>query len=86
MIIGYRDRLEELSYREQCVEDLSEIVLDIVTWGAIGYYPRKVRFKLMIVEIVAFNRVLVAQTINHSLILMSRDRAFDAYSIERVWS
>lgn len=32
-----------------------------------------------------FDRILVAQAINHSLILISRDVAFDAYSIQRVW-
>ncbi|MEY3868573.1 MAG: hypothetical protein RLZZ338_2464 [Cyanobacteriota bacterium] len=32
-----------------------------------------------------FDRVLVAQAMNNSLVLISRDRAFDAYSIERVW-
>lgn len=32
-----------------------------------------------------FDRILVAQAMNHSLILMSRDSAFDAYSIQRVW-
>lgn len=32
-----------------------------------------------------FDRILVAQAINHSLILISRDVAFDAYSIKRVW-
>jgi|SRR6476661_4434721 len=33
-----------------------------------------------------FDRILVAQAINHSLVLISRDVAFDAYDIERVWS
>lgn len=33
-----------------------------------------------------FDRILVAQAMNHSLVLISRDAAFDAYSIERVWS
>ncbi|AFZ43686.1 PilT protein domain protein [Halothece sp. PCC 7418] len=41
-----------------------------------------------------FDRMLVAQAMNHSLIIASRDRAklagranraFDAYSIERIW-
>jgi PIN domain nuclease of toxin-antitoxin system len=40
-----------------------------------------------------FDRILVAQAMNHSLVLMSRDRvafpwgnrAFDAYPIQRVW-
>ncbi len=32
-----------------------------------------------------FDRILVAQAMNHSLILMSRDSAFDAYSIQRIW-
>ncbi|MGL4374828.1 MAG: type II toxin-antitoxin system VapC family toxin [Microcoleaceae cyanobacterium] len=32
-----------------------------------------------------FDRVLVAQAMNNSLVLISHDRAFDAYSIERVW-
>lgn len=33
-----------------------------------------------------FDRILVAQAMNHSLILISRDLAFDAYDIQRVWS
>ena len=32
-----------------------------------------------------FDRILVAQTMNHSLVLISRDEAFDAYPIRRVW-
>jgi PIN domain nuclease of toxin-antitoxin system len=32
-----------------------------------------------------FDRILVAQSINHSLVLISRDVAFDAYSIQRIW-
>jgi PIN domain nuclease of toxin-antitoxin system len=32
-----------------------------------------------------FDRILVAQAMNHSLVLISRDRAFDAYPIQRVW-
>ena len=32
-----------------------------------------------------FDRILVAQAMNHSLILISRDSAFDAYSIQRFW-
>jgi PIN domain nuclease of toxin-antitoxin system len=31
-----------------------------------------------------FDRMLVAQAINYSLILVSRDRAFDAYPIQRI--
>jgi PIN domain nuclease of toxin-antitoxin system len=33
-----------------------------------------------------FDRILIAQAMNHSLILISRDVAFDSYSIQRVWS
>lgn len=33
-----------------------------------------------------FDRILVAQAINHSLILISRDVAFDAYDLQRLWS
>ena len=33
-----------------------------------------------------FDRILVAQAINHSLVLISRDVAFDAYSVQRLWS
>ncbi|MBD2579312.1 type II toxin-antitoxin system VapC family toxin [Oscillatoria sp. FACHB-1406] len=32
-----------------------------------------------------FDRILVAQAINHSLALVSADAAFDAYPIQRVW-
>ena len=33
-----------------------------------------------------FDRILVAQAINHSLVLISRDVAFDAYDLQRLWS
>lgn len=33
-----------------------------------------------------FDRILVVQAINNSLVLISRDVVFDAYSIQRVWS
>jgi len=33
-----------------------------------------------------FDRILVAQSMNHWLVLISRDEAFDAYPIQRVWS
>ncbi|HEY9645997.1 MAG TPA: type II toxin-antitoxin system VapC family toxin [Chroococcidiopsis sp.] len=33
-----------------------------------------------------FDRILVAQSITHSLTLISRDVAFDAYPIQRVWA
>ncbi|MEG4826344.1 hypothetical protein QUA92_12100, partial [Microcoleus sp. F8-C1] len=33
-----------------------------------------------------FDRILVAQAINHSLVLVSRDVAFDAYDLQRIWS
>ncbi|MEO0406006.1 MAG: type II toxin-antitoxin system VapC family toxin [Cyanobacteria bacterium P01_A01_bin.135] len=32
-----------------------------------------------------FDRILVAQALNHSLILISRDKAFDLYPIQRAW-
>ncbi|NET54776.1 MAG: type II toxin-antitoxin system VapC family toxin [Symploca sp. SIO2E6] len=32
-----------------------------------------------------FDRMLIAQAINHSLILISRDVKFDAYPIQRLW-
>ncbi len=32
-----------------------------------------------------FDRMLIAQAINHSLIIISRDKKFDAYSIQRMW-
>ena len=32
-----------------------------------------------------FDRMLIAQAINKSLILISRDTQFDAYSIQRIW-
>lgn len=32
-----------------------------------------------------FDRLLVAQAANHSLVLISRDAKFDAYPIQRVW-
>ncbi|NJK67290.1 MAG: type II toxin-antitoxin system VapC family toxin [Microcoleus sp. CSU_2_2] len=32
-----------------------------------------------------FDRILVAQVMNHSLVLISRDEAFDAYPIQRLW-
>ena len=33
-----------------------------------------------------FDRILVAQAMNHSLVLISRDVAFDAYDLQRLWS
>ncbi len=33
-----------------------------------------------------FDRILVVQAINHSLVLISCDVAFDAYDLQRVWS
>jgi PIN domain nuclease of toxin-antitoxin system len=32
-----------------------------------------------------FDRMLIAQAMNHRLVLISCDSAFDAYSIHRVW-
>ncbi|MDJ0799050.1 MAG: type II toxin-antitoxin system VapC family toxin [Calothrix sp. MO_167.B12] len=32
-----------------------------------------------------FDRMLIVQAINHSLILISRDVKFDAYPIQRLW-
>jgi PIN domain nuclease of toxin-antitoxin system len=32
-----------------------------------------------------FDRMLIAQAMNHSLIVISRDSAFDAYPIQRLW-
>lgn len=32
-----------------------------------------------------FDRMLIAQAINHGLVLVSRDRAFDAYPVTRLW-
>ena len=33
-----------------------------------------------------FDRILAAQAMNHSLVLISRDVAFESYSIQRIWS
>jgi len=33
-----------------------------------------------------FDRMLVAQAINHSLIIVSQDAQLDAYSIQRLWT
>ncbi|PSB63592.1 PIN domain nuclease, partial [filamentous cyanobacterium CCP1] len=33
-----------------------------------------------------FDRLLIAQALNRSLILISRDANFDAYSLQRLWS
>lgn len=33
-----------------------------------------------------FDRILVAQAINYNLVLVSRDKAFDAYPIQRMWA
>ncbi|MEB3248580.1 MAG: type II toxin-antitoxin system VapC family toxin [Merismopediaceae bacterium] len=33
-----------------------------------------------------FDRLLISQAINHSLILVSRDQALDDYPIQRLWS
>ncbi|WP_366513932.1 hypothetical protein [Moorena sp. SIOASIH] len=34
---------------------------------------------------VPFDRMLIVQAINHSLVLISRDVKFDAYPIQRLW-
>jgi PIN domain nuclease of toxin-antitoxin system len=33
-----------------------------------------------------FDRILIAQAINNSLMVVSADPAFDAYSIQRLWT
>jgi PIN domain nuclease of toxin-antitoxin system len=33
-----------------------------------------------------FDRILIAQAINRSLLVASRDAAFDAYGIQRLWA
>jgi PIN domain nuclease of toxin-antitoxin system len=33
-----------------------------------------------------FDRILIAQAINHSLVVISIDKKFDAYPIRRVWA
>jgi PIN domain nuclease of toxin-antitoxin system len=33
-----------------------------------------------------FDRILIAQVINHSFAIVSQDSAFDAYSVQRVWA
>jgi PIN domain nuclease of toxin-antitoxin system len=33
-----------------------------------------------------FDRILIAQAINHSLVIISTDKKFDAYPVQRVWS
>jgi PIN domain nuclease of toxin-antitoxin system len=32
-----------------------------------------------------FDRMLIAQALNHSLVIISRDTKFDAYSVQRIW-
>lgn len=32
-----------------------------------------------------FDRILIAQSINHALVLVSRDEVFDAYAVQRLW-
>lgn len=33
-----------------------------------------------------FDRMLISQAINHSLIIISTDKKFDAYSVQRIWA
>ncbi len=33
-----------------------------------------------------FDRILISQAINHSLLIISADTAFDAYPVQRVWT
>ncbi|WP_073068943.1 type II toxin-antitoxin system VapC family toxin [Phormidesmis priestleyi] len=33
-----------------------------------------------------FDRMLISQAINHSLMIISVDKKFDAYSIQRIWA
>ena len=32
-----------------------------------------------------FDRMLIAQAINNSLVIISRDKKFDAYPVQRIW-
>uniref|UniRef100_B8HJS5 PilT protein domain protein n=1 Tax=Cyanothece sp. (strain PCC 7425 / ATCC 29141) TaxID=395961 RepID=B8HJS5_CYAP4 len=32
-----------------------------------------------------FDRIIISQAINHSLLIVTADKAFDAYPIQRVW-
>ncbi|MEH1864158.1 MAG: type II toxin-antitoxin system VapC family toxin [Nostoc sp.] len=32
-----------------------------------------------------FDRILIAQAIDHCLVIISRDKKFDAYSVQRMW-
>lgn len=32
-----------------------------------------------------FDRILIAQAMNNDLILVSKDQAFNSYSLEKIW-
>ena len=57
------------------IEELPISFEDAITYLSIPLHHRE-----------PFDRILVAQAMNHSLILISRDVAFDSYAIQRVWS
>lgn len=69
---SFEDLLPRLSYIKA---DFFAIALaDIRTYISLPLHHRD-----------PFDRILVAQTMNNDLILISRDQAFDNYSIERLW-
>jgi PIN domain nuclease of toxin-antitoxin system len=51
----------------------------------IGLFDLETYLSLPLYHRDPFDRILVAQAINYSLILISRDVAFDNYSIQRLW-
>jgi PIN domain nuclease of toxin-antitoxin system len=59
---------------------------------ALGITPLSITFKDLEIYLSLplhhrdpFDRILIAQTINHNLSLVSQDNQMDAYSIQRLW-
>ena len=69
----FADLLDELQYIN--IQLLPIIFEDIEFYAGLPLHHRD-----------PFDRILVAQAMNHSLVLISCDAAFDAYPIQRVWS
>lgn len=56
------------------IEELPISFADAITYVSLPLHHRD-----------PFDRILVAQAMNNSLVLVSRDVVFDAYPIQRVW-
>ncbi len=70
----------ELQELPVCLEQLEILVLP-VTFADVQRYA-----SLALHHRDPFDRMLIAQAMNHSLAIISADKVFDTYDIERVWT